>query len=239
MKNILIITIILFIFSLVFYFYDKLKKIYRKKVLNLSFWRDRNENHHNELLQFINEIIPYLEKWKVRYWAHAGTLLGCVRHGGFIPWDDDIDFGYIDDGNIEDLKNDLINNDYKIGYGKLNIFYKCGFKIESNYNKNLWIDMFTFTKENDMLKQTKAAELIWPKENYYYDEVFPLKNGKFNDINIPIPNDPDKFCSRAFGNNYISTFYINLPHLFNNIIEVIIITSISKEKFYMKDLIDE
>ena len=37
-----------------------------------------------------------LEKHNIKYVAVAGTILGLNRHGGIIPWDNDIDVGFID-----------------------------------------------------------------------------------------------------------------------------------------------
>jgi len=43
-----------------------------------------------ELLKFFDNVC---EKYNLEYWLDFGTLLGAVRHEGFIPWDDDLDVG--------------------------------------------------------------------------------------------------------------------------------------------------
>lgn len=63
-----------------------------------------------ELLIFIDNVC---RKHDIDYWLGFGTLLGAVRHGGFIPWDDDIDLVILrKDYNrlIEVLPNELINH---------------------------------------------------------------------------------------------------------------------------------
>ena len=42
-------------------------------------------------LDLLNEFSKVCEKHKLQWFVHAGTMLGAVRHQGFIPWDNDID----------------------------------------------------------------------------------------------------------------------------------------------------
>ncbi len=84
-----------------------------------------------ELLIFVDNVC---NKHDIDYWLGFGTLLGAVRHGGFIPWDDDIDLVILrkDYNNlIEALPKELEEHDLK---------QSCGLTLLLENRKNYFGD---------------------------------------------------------------------------------------------------
>ena len=48
---------------------------------------------HKADLEIVKEVVSLCDCHNLKYYMLGGSMLGAIRHKGFIPWDDDIDLG--------------------------------------------------------------------------------------------------------------------------------------------------
>jgi lipopolysaccharide cholinephosphotransferase len=95
---------------------------------------DRTQIRQHQL-RVLKHLKTICEKHGLRYWLCGGTLLGAVRHQGYIPWDDDIDILV----EMKDLKKltDLLKKDSEFAIAtyvdeEIDFFDSCSYMYERN-----------------------------------------------------------------------------------------------------------
>ena len=97
-----------------------------------------------EELEMLKKLDKILKDNNFKYFALGGTVLGAIRHGGFIPWDDDIDIGLFrkDFEKMEEIIEKILPENFKyfsvknnsIKKGPIGKFYYIKNKKENIYN---------------------------------------------------------------------------------------------------------
>ena len=129
-------------------------------------------------LEILLEFDRICRKHDIKYSLTFGTLIGAVRHHGFIPWDDDIDVIMTRDNFNKFLSvvNDEINNKYYyvdlstnkyygLLFGKMmmkNTIMKETSMLKSKAPFGIFIDIFTIEKTSkDAKKQLRQFKKYW------------------------------------------------------------------------------
>lgn len=166
-------------------------------------------------LALLKELDYVCKQNNLTYWIDFGTLLGAVRHKGFIPWDDDIDVGMMRedyDKIIDAIKKSARNSDI---YAEQTYLGKSQTIIKIKHRKcsHIFIDIFprdytnsVENKENRILK-TKHLQKIRKQlnKNKNYDSSDKVL-GKIKEINSEfIPNIFVENSDIQFGLEYSNT----------------------------------
>ena len=156
------------------YEYEEVKDIVRKKQLYI-----------------LDEVVKICDKHGLIYWLDGGTLLGAIRHQGFIPWDDDIDIGLMrkDYEKLlailsQELPSDLVlqsrktDKKYKLPFIKIRDRFS---KIEDEYEFNgIFIDIFPFDimPKSDILRKIQYLSFMFLEATMIYTDIQRLNINK-------------------------------------------------------------
>ena len=144
-------------------------------------------------LRILKDVHSFCKQNNIKYSLGYGTLIGAIRHKGFIPWDDDIDIIMPRDDferfcRIYSSKSfHLIspqNKECWIGFARvcdLNETYADCICEWTSYKTGVWIDIFPIDGASDNYNEFKnsvaQARKLWVKQQYcrYAKHTFTFK----------------------------------------------------------------
>ena len=144
-------------------------------------------------LFLLKEFDRVCRKLGIGYFVCGGTMLGCMRHGGFIPWDDDVDVGMIREDYDRFLREagqyldsrcflQTRESDPKIPYlfSKIrvnNTEYITEYNEHRDFHKGICLDIFPFDvlpqDENEKEKFLKRTVRLVSIHNRFSNKALP------------------------------------------------------------------
>jgi len=175
-----------------------------------------NIKYLEDLYECLKYVVTFLETHNITYCIESGTLLGCIRHTGIIPWDNDIDIMIFCEGYFKllTLLNKFNNNNLHISL----IDSVPGYKIF--YKNKTYGELFVYDYDIKLQKYRmaypyinnkpsfKTSDVYYPYQIYAHKVLFPVKKMLFEDIYVNVPNDYNEALQITYkGSNLLECKY--------------------------------
>lgn len=121
------------------------------------------------MLEVYDQVARVCRKHGLNFYADYGTLIGAVRHGGFIPWDDDFDISMMREDYMTFLK--IAEKELPEGYKVLSIYnnHKSHTFLGRVVNHDFISTEEDFLKANHNCPYANGID-IFPIDHFDYDE---------------------------------------------------------------------
>ena len=167
---------------------------------------------HNKLYQMMGKLHSILEEHNIEYFIAYGTLLGSVREGKIIDWDDDIDI-YMRSSELHKLKRLtplLTKEGLKLDYR--DYIWRVNSGGGGSLQDYPYIDIF------EMKEEVQSTKFIYA-EKYNRDrwsdsltikELYPKRKYVLGDLTLYGPNDYHSILKRLYGDYMVPVY--SAPH---------------------------
>ena len=155
-----------------------------------------------KIYQMLKVVDIIFTKHDIPYWIDGGTVLGCVRHQGFIPWDDDADIVYL----IEDKERILALTKEFATYGYF-LSNEEIFKLYPSKTKRYpFVDIGGYVQCSDNTLRFAHESGRNSYVNFYWlpEEVSSLVRVKFGPITLNAPNNMLRYIFTGYGKDCLT-----------------------------------
>lgn len=126
----------------------------------MKFSREQLEKLHITLVEMLRFIDEFCEEEGIEYFLNCGSVLGAVRHEGFIPWDDDIDIM-------------LPRDSYEKFCAELKKRTELPYFLQDETNETNYFCLFAKLRKKDTVFVEKDSVGAYENNGIYID-IFPL-----------------------------------------------------------------